>query len=77
MLLRHFKFLCPLDLILIHFVLREIAIDFLSYGAYHLFQMSGHLCLVYIRALFLPSAKYATKHCIQKGHVCPSVPESA
>ena len=72
-LTRHFTFLCTVDLMLIRYVLWEMRKDFLSFGADHLVQMSGHLCHIDRRALFYSSAKYVTKQRIQKGHVCPSV----
>ena len=73
MLLRHFKLLCTVYLMLICYLVWEIAKDFLSFGADHLVQMSGHLCHIDTTALFASSAIYATKQRIQKGYVCPSV----
>jgi len=73
MLLRHFTFLCTVYLMLIRYVLWEVAKDFLSFGADHLVQMSGHLCHIDTTALLSSSAKYATKQRVQKGLVCPSV----
>jgi len=59
MLSRHFTFLCPVDLMLIRFVLWEMAKDFISFGADHLVKMSSHLCHIDMTALFSSCAKHA------------------